>query len=173
MWRGGQLCRRDGWNGRLLRNIRSTRRSLVWVDCRGREEPFGNQRGAFRQVSLSPDGSRLAVEVEFAEGVSRSAIWLYHLKTGAFNRMTFDNLAEFPVWSPDGSRLAFSQGGDNRGIYWQMADASQSAERLFATGNELGRGSWARMGGGSSTWKPAPTRAATSESLTSAAMPGP
>jgi hypothetical protein len=120
------------------------RRSLVWVDRRGREEPIGDRRGGFNHVSLSPDGSRLAVEV--AEGVSRRAISLYDLKTGAFHPMTFGNVAEFPVWSPDGSRLAFSQSGDNRGIYWQMADASQPAERLFATGNSLWPGSWSPDG---------------------------
>lgn len=38
-------------------------RTLVWVDRAGREEPVEAPPRAYRQIRLSPDGARAAVEV--------------------------------------------------------------------------------------------------------------
>jgi len=77
--------------------------------------------------SLSPDGREIAA--------SRSGdIWLAHIERGVVSRFTFDPAEDaFPIWSPDGRRIAFlSNRGGRRGIYSKAADAGRQEELLFA-----------------------------------------
>jgi dipeptidyl aminopeptidase/acylaminoacyl peptidase len=68
---------------------------------------FGADRGIFRPSLF---GEKLAVEVARASG---SDLWIYDLANKTKTRLTFSppNAAELnrlPVWSPDGTRVAFS-----------------------------------------------------------------
>lgn len=58
-------------------------------------------RGAFR---LSPDGRMVALAVEEVDGVD---IWLYDLEANDLRRFTNAATNDLPLWSPDGTRLAF------------------------------------------------------------------
>ena len=102
-----------GWfsasaNGRLAWfPARSRELRLAWLDRRG--EPLGTfgEPAMYGQLALSPDGRRVAVEIQDAEG--QYDIWLFDVARGLSSRLTTDPASERePVWSPDGSRLAYS-----------------------------------------------------------------
>ncbi len=79
--------------------------SLVSLDGNGR--PYWTSaerfplRGPFR---LSPDGGMVALVLE---ELGKADVWLYDLKTYALRRFTDGGSDDFPVWSPDGTRLVF------------------------------------------------------------------
>ena len=52
-------------------------RTLVWVDRKGREEPLNVPRRAYQSVSISPDGTRIALEVL---GSDLEDLWLYDVR---------------------------------------------------------------------------------------------
>jgi serine/threonine-protein kinase len=84
---------------------------LSWVDTQGRSEPaFGELRN-YSDLRLSPDGRRVAVH-EFA---GENDIWILDLVTGRSERVTFEEGEdETPVWSPDGSRIAYTNNREGR-----------------------------------------------------------
>jgi serine/threonine-protein kinase len=112
--------------------------SFVWVDRTGAAQPIAAAPAAsYRSPRLSPDGQRIAVSVRRA--TPRSAdIWVYDATRGAPTRLTF-NGGHFPVWSPDGKRIAFfgngpdGSGPDASGIFVTNADGSGKPERLGGT----------------------------------------
>lgn len=74
-------------------------------------------------VALSPDGRRLAyvvTQIDSAENAYYSHIWMADLEGGPPRQLTRGNVRDRnPVWSPDGSMLAFvSARGDNGPQIW-------------------------------------------------------
>ena len=61
-------------------------RTLVWVDCAGREQPIGAPARPYLFPRLSPDGTRIAVH----SGDQESDIWIWDLGRATFNRLTLD-----------------------------------------------------------------------------------
>jgi Tol biopolymer transport system component len=62
-----------------------------------------------------------------------SIIWIYDLKRGGpARRLTFGGRSTNPLWTPDGRRVTFQSDRDgDHGIFWQLADGTQPAERLW------------------------------------------
>jgi serine/threonine-protein kinase len=109
-------------------------RTLVWVDRQGREESLGAPSRAYRQPSVSPDGTRVVVASQDQE----QDLWRWDLPRGPLTRLTFEPGADwFPVWTPDGRRLVFSSGRSGRplNLFWQAADGTGAAERLTESPN--------------------------------------
>jgi serine/threonine-protein kinase len=78
---------------------------LVWMDRQGRTEALDIRRN-FVRVRISPDGQRVALEIQ--EGSTLSAnIWIYDLARGTLTPLTFEDRNGNPVWSPDGTHVAF------------------------------------------------------------------
>src|SRR5262249_48167510 len=78
-------------------------RTLVWVDRQGKAQPLSLPPRSYLHPRISPDGRRLAVEVE---GLSHD-LYLYEFSRGVFSQVTFDGLSHWPLWTPDGKRITF------------------------------------------------------------------
>jgi serine/threonine-protein kinase len=105
------------------------KRSLVWVDRQGRQEPVNAPPRAYTYARLSPDGNRVALDVRDQQ----NDIWIWDLQRESLQRLTTDpGLNRLPVWSPDGRKVAYSaeRDGQPESIYWQSADGSGTPERL-------------------------------------------
>jgi Tol biopolymer transport system component len=107
--------------------------SLATADRGGQVTPLTLSRGAYSSVRVGPDGKTLAITTDDGQG---SIIWTHVLGSAApLRRLTLEGRNAFPVWSPDGQRLAFQsdrKGGP--GIYVQRVDGTGSAERLTTSG---------------------------------------
>jgi serine/threonine-protein kinase len=104
--------------------------SLALVDAAGAVKLLNVPKANYRSPRVSPDGKRLAVET--ITETNQNAIWVYDLSgTSAIRRLTQEGNNSRPVWSADGTRIAYGQLGDkNAGIFWQPADGSGLPERL-------------------------------------------
>jgi serine/threonine-protein kinase len=103
---------------------------LVWVDRQGREEPLEAPARPYIYPRLSPDGTRVALDVG---GPPDRDIWMWDLRRKTLERFTLDPAGNpVPAWSLDGRSLAF--GSDRFGVtnlFWQAADGSGEPERLL------------------------------------------
>jgi serine/threonine-protein kinase len=103
-------------------------RTLAWFDRRGLEEPINTPSRAYTYPRLSPDGTRVALDIRDQE----NDIWIWDFGRKTLTRFTTDPaLDRMPLWTPDGRRVVFSS--DRAGpanIYWQPADGTGTAERL-------------------------------------------
>jgi serine/threonine-protein kinase len=102
-------------------------RGLMIVDRHGAARELGDHR-AFETVSVSPDGTRVAVTVIAAN----DSLWLTDLDRPSFTRITFESENSRAIWSPDGTRIALArhQGGEPRQVYLMPADGSTTPEQL-------------------------------------------
>ena len=126
--------------------VGSQARSLVWVDRQGQEEPIGAEPQGYVALRLSPDGGRAAVVTRDAAG--NEDVLIYDLARDIPTRFTFfagqDN---FPVWSPDGERLAFASSREGQmNVFWKAADGTGEAERLTTGATVQVSSSWSPDG---------------------------
>ena len=73
-------------------------RELHWVDDTGESE-FSSRRASYVRPRFSPDGRRLAVEIEGSDGAN---VWIHDIERDTATRLTADGQSGFPVWSADG-----------------------------------------------------------------------
>jgi hypothetical protein len=106
-------------------------RTLVWVDRSGKSEPLPLPPASYLYPRLSPDGRYLAVEIE---GPNHD-IYLYDFARAVLTKLTTDGQSHDPVWTPDGTRLAFRSWAAGGMTMWMMpVDRSASARRLNPAG---------------------------------------
>ena len=95
----------------------------AWYDRQGKVvESMAGDTGRYADLSLSPDGTRVAVRRTDPQAAGKGGqigswdIWLHELARGVSTRLTFDRaVAGMPVWSPDGSSIVYAS--DRDGIY--------------------------------------------------------
>ncbi len=119
----------------------AVQRRLVWVARNGTEQPLAAPAQAYGYARLSPDGQRVAVELE-------NQIWLYDLSRDTLTRLTFEGSGnQSPGWTPDGKRIAFrsNKEGPNN-LFWQLADGSGGLERLATSQYTQNLTSWSADG---------------------------
>jgi serine/threonine-protein kinase len=126
----GQFDFADGPAGHgtfLFRNGKTSDQSppIVWLDAAGRQAPLISALAGALTPRISPEGRRVALTVA-------GDIDVYDIARGALTRVTFEKGPNsFPVWSPDGKRIAFSPA--RSGLWWVRADGSAPPERLMDT----------------------------------------
>jgi Tol biopolymer transport system component/predicted Ser/Thr protein kinase len=118
-----------------------TANTLVWVDRTGAEQPIAAQPRPYAIPRLSPDGRLLAVDTQ-------TDIWIYNIPRGTLSRLTFDGASSFPLWSPDGKRIAFRSAREGRppNLFWKPADNSGPDERLTTSEHAQYPASWSPDG---------------------------
>ena len=111
----------------------AAQRSLVWVDREGNEEPMAEPR-PYTGVALSPDGGRVALQVNDPENID---LVIYDVARDTPTRFTFDPGADqMPMWTPDGERVVFTSTRDGIfNLYWKAADGTGQVERLTTSDN--------------------------------------
>ena len=101
-------------------------RSLLKVDREGRVAPLIDARDGYGYPALSPDGRRLAVMIGSDAG---SDVWIIDLERSTRTRFTAGGSAAFPVWAPDGSKLAYQSTAPGPiNLYWRPLDGRSDAQ---------------------------------------------
>jgi serine/threonine protein kinase len=123
-------------------------RQLLWVDRSGKQ--IGDARAPdpanALNPSLSPDGRVVAVNRTVG---GNTDIWLLDLARDAFTRFTFGPRPEIaPVWSADGSRIAFAGSRDRPGfsLYEKPAATSDKESLLLDPPQSAVPTDWSRDG---------------------------
>jgi eukaryotic-like serine/threonine-protein kinase len=100
-------------DGILIYSTGSQEAHITCFDRSGRESgTVGDPQDFWNILRASPDGKKLAADVfDFSTG--GGDIWAYDLSQGTAERVTFGPasgapISGGPVWSPDGTRIAFS-----------------------------------------------------------------
>jgi Tol biopolymer transport system component len=104
-------------------------RPLMWVTRVGRTER-ASAPAAWTGVHLAPDGKRTAVHRHDGNG---GDIWILDAGQQTPSRFTFDESQDnsAPVWSPNGTRIAFaSLRAGKWGLYTKLADNTRAEEMV-------------------------------------------
>ncbi len=104
-------------------------RVLAFADRAGTVTRLALPPGAYEHVRASRDGTRVAIG---SDDGTEAMVSVYELDgKRAMRRLTLEGRNRFPIWSPDGQRLAFqSNRGGDEAIWAQRADGTAVAERL-------------------------------------------
>ena len=102
------------------------RRSLVWMDREGNESNLVEELDDYRDVTLSPDGSKMAYR-------AHQVLWVWDLVRGTRTRFTAPATGDNsrPVWGPDGAEIFFaSNRAGSVNIHAKRADGVGEARQL-------------------------------------------
>jgi len=104
---------------------------LTWVDRRGTPQPIpGQVRRDWATGRLSPDGNRVVNDIHDSKNTD---LWVADLARTTLTRLTFGGENDFPIWSPDGTRIVYSGTKDGKaGLYSVLADGSSQPELVIA-----------------------------------------
>jgi len=116
---------------------------MIWSDRAGKQTPVLNESAPFRDVWLSPDGTRASVSL-FDERLGGSDIWIVDVIRGLRSRFSFDPADEYSgVWSPDGADLIFNSRRRGRlDLYRKAVRGAGGDEVLLADPFDKAPTSW-------------------------------
>jgi Tol biopolymer transport system component len=87
--------------------LADTETELTWFDRTGASLSIAGPRDAYLNQDLSPDGTRIAVDLRDARG--NVDAWALDIATGIKSRITTHEDADYtPMWSPDGQSVGFT-----------------------------------------------------------------
>ncbi|HEX4950572.1 MAG TPA: protein kinase, partial [Blastocatellia bacterium] len=136
-------------NGSLVYdpNVLTDNQQLTWLDRAGKPLGTVGPPGEYAYPRLAPDGKRVAV-VRYDPQIRSRDIYVIDLARGAGSRLTFDpGNDQFPIWSPDGSRIAWSANRDGAfQIYQKLASGVGQEELLLKADVAISSGSWSADG---------------------------
>ena len=137
-------------NGVLAyRGVGTALSRLTWYDRAGTVLGPAGDQGAYWDVALSPDDSRVATSLDEgrAEGTSISVL---ELARGVMGRLTFDVGPgdRAPVWSPDGHRIAFvARRAGGTGVFQKPSSTGGKEQVLLPpTSADKWTNDWSRDG---------------------------
>jgi Tol biopolymer transport system component len=118
-----------------------SQRELVWLDRGGNVLGTIGGPGGYLSPSLSPDEKRIAVGVRDPQSGNlawnSTDIWLTDLARNLSSRFTFSQATSSrPIWSPDGSRIAFVSSREGFGDIYEKSSSGAGQERLIFRSNQ-------------------------------------
>jgi serine/threonine protein kinase/Tol biopolymer transport system component len=122
-------------NGTIVynQNVGAALSVLTWYDRDGKELSTVGEIGVLSNPALSPDDSRLAMDVADTK-VNNVNIWLHDIKGGTNSRFTFDSAEDVGgVWSRDGSLIAYRSFQTNdTNVFVKQALGLQPAKAIIS-----------------------------------------
>ncbi len=105
-------------------------RTLSWVDRQGKEEPLVLAPGRYQYPRISPDGTRVVLDIP---GANRD-IWIWNVQRPSLTKLTGGPTEDIvPVWSQDGRRVFFASNRTGTfDVYSQAADGATKDRLEFA-----------------------------------------
>jgi serine/threonine-protein kinase len=105
-------------------------RRVTWIDRGGRQTPVGLEARPYVGVSISPDGSRIALAISEQGDTD---IWVATPSRQTMTQLTAEPTNEtMPVWAPDGNSIVFQSDRAGTDVYRRDAQGAGQAERLTA-----------------------------------------
>jgi serine/threonine-protein kinase len=107
-----------------------TETDLVLVDRKGTETLALPGRDRYGNPRLSPDGTRVSVDIRSAN--SMGDVWVFEIGRSGGTRLTSEEGRDFGAeWTPDGRELIFSSERPFFDLYRRSADATRPPEPLL------------------------------------------
>jgi Tol biopolymer transport system component len=109
------------------------KRTLVWVDQKGNEEPLEAPPNSYSLPRISPDGKRIALEVG---SYPSEDIYIWDMERKNSTKLAIDETREKqPIWTPDSKRIIYfsNHEEDAGGIYSRAFDGSGKVEKLVSS----------------------------------------
>ena len=119
---------------------------LTWFDRSGKAVGTLGTPGELEWPAISPDGSTVAVEQGDRQGNLRD-VWLHDVARATATRFTFGPASNrFPVWSPDGTHIAFYTTRDGTDVYRRATGGTAQDEPLDKRPANKRPDDWSRDG---------------------------
>jgi Tol biopolymer transport system component len=119
----------------------------IWLNSNGGEAGAVGDLGDIIAIRFSPDGLRLAEEIQEPR-TKAIDLWLLDLARNVKTRFTFDAAPHFfPTWSPDGTTLAYSSSVKGHfDLYTKSASGAGDAMLLLSSDGDKYVSDWSRDG---------------------------
>jgi Tol biopolymer transport system component len=114
--------------------VQPEKNRLVAVDFKGMTTSLLDEQRDYWRPRISPDGSRVVVEV-LGLGGNTTQLWIVDLTRKVATPLTTeDEETPFAAWTPDNRSVVYRSNPAGRlGIYKQLVDGTGEPELLFAT----------------------------------------
>jgi Tol biopolymer transport system component len=136
-------------NGTLVyaRGGLQTAQQLTWFDRAGRALGTLGEPAQYNSLGLSPDERRVAVGLGTGTLDNRD-IWIIDIARDLPTRLTFDRGSDqWPVWSPDGRRVAFAgQRSGKISLRQQSINGTAADESLLDSSGDFTPSDWSADG---------------------------
>jgi Tol biopolymer transport system component len=123
----------------------SPNKQLTWFDRAGKQVGELGPPANYGNIEISPAGDRVAVDT-VADG--NRDVWVIDVARAVPSRLTFDPASDWtPVWSPDGTQIAFASTRAGGTHMYQRQASGVGADRLaFKSDSTEIPVSWSRDG---------------------------